>query len=62
MDETLWGIMNILGPVILLIALIWLVMRRRSAGKPGETGDTEQATRDLYRDEEQRRRERTDDL
>ena len=62
MDETLWGIMNILGPVILLIALIWLVMRRRSAGKPSETGNTEHATRDLYRDEEQRRRERTDDL
>ena len=30
MDRSLWGIMNILGPAILLIALIWLVMRRRS--------------------------------
>ena len=59
MDETLLGIMNILGPVILLIALVWLVMRRRSTGK---TGNTDQATRDLYENEEQRRRERTDDL
>ena len=28
MDETLWWIMEIVGPVILLIVLIWLVMRR----------------------------------
>jgi hypothetical protein len=32
-------------------------MRRRSTGK---TGRTEQATRDLYREEETRRREGTD--
>ena len=59
MDESLLGLMEIIGPVILLIALIWLVMRRRSTGK---TGRTEQATHDLYREEEQRRREGTDDL
>jgi hypothetical protein len=59
MDEGLWSIMNIVGPAILLIVLIWLVMRRRSTGK---TGRTEQATRELYREEEQRRREGTDDL
>ena len=59
MDESLLGLMEIVGPVILLIALIWLVMRKRSTGK---TGRTEQATRDLYREEEERRREGTDDL
>ena len=59
MDESLLGLMEIVGPIILLIALIWLVMRGRSAGKAGRT---EQATHDLYRDEEQRRREGTDDL
>lgn len=59
MDESLVGIMEILGPVILLIVLIWLVMRRRSTGK---TGRTEQATHELYREEERRRREGTDDL
>ena len=37
MDESLWGIINILGPAILLIALVWLVMRRRSTGKTGRT-------------------------
>ena len=59
MDETKWWIIDIVGPAILLIVLIWLVMRRRSTGK---TGRTEQATRDLYREEEQRRRDGTDDL
>ena len=59
MDETQWGIINILGPVILLIVLVWLVMRRRSTGT---TGRTEQATHDLYKEEEARRREGTDDL
>ena len=59
MDEAQWWIIDIIGPAILLIVLIWLVMRRRSTGK---TGRTEQATRDLYREEEQRRRDGTDDL
>jgi hypothetical protein len=57
MDETQWWIIDIVGPAILLIVLIWLVMRGRSAGK---TGRTEQATHDLYQEEEQRRREGTD--
>ena len=57
MDLTQFWIVTIIGPAILLIVLIWLVMRRRPAGK---TGRTEQATRELYRDEEQRRREGTD--
>ncbi len=57
MDESVIGIMEIVGPVILLIALIWLVMQRRSTGKSGRT---EQATDQLYKEEEQRRREGTD--
>jgi hypothetical protein len=57
MDESLVGIMEIVGPAILLIALIWLVMQRRSTGKSGRT---EQATHELYREEEERRREGTD--
>ena len=59
MDVAQWWIIDILLPAILLLVLVWLVMRRRSTGK---TGRTEQATRDLYREEEQRRREGTDDL
>lgn len=57
MDESLLGIIEVVGPIILLIVLIWLVMQRRSTGK---TGRTEQATRDLYAEEERRRREGTD--
>ena len=64
MDETLWGIANIVGPIILLIALVWLVMRSRR--RPNQTTDTtpqtERATDRLYEEEEQRRREGTDDL
>ena len=59
MDESMWWIIDVVGPVILLIALIWLVMKRRSTGKEGRT---EQATDQLYREEEHRRREGTDDL
>ena len=59
MDESLFGIMSIVGPAVLLIVLIWLVMRRRS---DKTTNETEAGTRDLYRDEEQRRRDRTDQL
>ncbi|HEX6603857.1 MAG TPA: MYXO-CTERM sorting domain-containing protein [Sphingomicrobium sp.] len=59
MDETQFWIISIIAPAVLLIVLVWLVMRRRSTGK---TGRTEQATHELYNEEEQRRREGTDDL
>ena len=59
MDESLLWIMEIVGPAILLIVLIWLVIRRRS---DRSTGKTEAGTRDLYREEEQRRRDGTDEL
>ena len=57
MDVAQWWIIDIVGPAILLIVLIWLVMRRGSTGK---TGRTEQATREGYAEEEGRRREGTD--
>ena len=64
MDETQWGIVDILGPALLLIVLIWLVMRSRR--RPGQTTDTtertEAGTREVYREEEVRRRDGTDDL
>ena len=58
-DSAQWWIIDIVLPAILLILLVWLVLKRRSTGK---TGRTEQATRELYREEETRRREGTDDL
>jgi hypothetical protein len=62
MDETQFWIISIIGPAILLIVLIWLVMRRRSDRNDVSNRRAEEGTRDLYREEEQRRREGTDDL
>ena len=64
MDETLWGLMNIVGPIILLGLLVWLVLRsRRRADVPTDTTpETERATHELYDEEDRRRREGTDDL
>ncbi len=59
MDETQWWIIDIIAPAILLIVLIWLVMRRRSNRTDSKT---EAGTREVYREEEMRRREGTDDL
>ena len=64
MDETLWILMNIVGPAILLILLIWLVMRsrRRTNQTTDTTAQTEAGTRAEYADEERRRRDGTDGL
>ena len=62
MDETLWWLVDIVGPAVLLIVLIWLVMRTRSRRSDADTQRTEQGTRDVYAEEEARRREGTDDL
>jgi hypothetical protein len=60
MDETLWGLMNIVGPLILLVLLIWVVLRaRRKDEAPRDV--TERATHDVYAEEEKMRREGTDD-
>ncbi len=59
MDQSTLGIMEIVGPAVLLIALLVLVLRRGSSGK---TGRSEQGARDVYNEEEQRRRDGTDQL
>ena len=56
------GTMEIIGVLILLAALIWGVTRVRSGGKKDSPPQTEQATRNLYREEERRRDEGTDGL
>jgi hypothetical protein len=60
MDETLWGLMTIVGPLILLVLLIWVVLRARRKGEPPKDV-TERATHDAYAEEEKMRREGTDD-
>jgi hypothetical protein len=59
MPDTLVAIMEIVGPAVLLIVLLWLVIRGRSNRSDSRS---EAGTREVYREEEQRRREGTDDL
>ena len=59
MGQAQWWIIDILLPLVLLIALVWLVFLRRSIRTSERT---EEGTRAEYADEERRRREGTDDL
>jgi hypothetical protein len=54
--------MDIIAPAILLIILIWLVIRVRSRREGPLNREAEEGTRELYAEEEERRREGTDDL
>jgi hypothetical protein len=54
--------MDIVGPAILLVVLVWLVVRASSKRGRGDKQRSEQGTRDLYREEEERRRDGTDKL
>ena len=55
-------VMDVILPAILLIVLIWLVIRVRSSRGDARNRRTEQGTRELYAEEEERRREGTDKL
>ena len=59
MGNANWYFMDVIGPVLLLVALIWLVTRRKS-NRTDQT--TESGTRQVYEEEEARRREGTDGL
>jgi hypothetical protein len=63
MDETQWTLVDIIGPALLGLVLLWLVLRtRRHLKRPDEVERTEQATHNLYQEEEQRRRDGTDGM
>ena len=55
-----WGIITIVGPLLLAAVLLWALLRNRRT-RPGEADRTEAATRELYREEEEARRRRDDD-
>lgn len=59
MEQISWWITDIVGPVILLIVLVWLVVR---GGSKRTASETEAGARNLYAEEEQRRLEGTGDL
>ena len=46
-----WALINIVGPLLLLIVLAWALLRNRKSSQ-AEIDRTEQATRDLYREED----------
>ena len=45
--------MEVIGVVILLLALVWVVARTRSKGKESSNPRTEEATRELYEAEDE---------
>jgi membrane protein implicated in regulation of membrane protease activity len=55
-------VLDIILPAILLIVLIWLVVRTRSSRDDRANRRSEAGAREVYADEEVRRREGTDDL
>jgi uncharacterized membrane protein len=61
MADLMWWVMNILGPVLLVVVLAWLVLRTRSKRNSIENERAEQGARQVYAEEELRRREGTDD-
>ena len=62
MEQAQFWIISIIAPAILLIVLIWLVIKVRSNREGPLNREAEEGTRELYAEEEERRREGTDDL
>lgn len=62
MGQAYWWVMDVALPAILLIVLIWLVIKVRSKRDNAADSRTEEGTRKLYAEEEERRREGTDKL
>jgi hypothetical protein len=46
----MWGLINIIGPLLLAAVLLWALLRNRRSRR--RDIDTEQATRELYREED----------
>ena len=54
-----WSIITIVGPLILVVVLLWAVMRNKT--EKVDPGRTEKATHDVYDEEEKARREEDGD-
>ena len=50
-DDNYWGLVTILGPLLLLAVIAWVVIRQRKQ-TPREEQRTEQGTRDVYAEEQ----------
>ncbi|HEV8408703.1 MAG TPA: hypothetical protein VGQ34_12300 [Sphingomicrobium sp.] len=62
MGHVFGWIIDVIFPAVLLIVLIWLVIKVRSNRNSATNRRTEEGTRELYAEEEERRREGTDEL
>ena len=52
----LWPIITIVGPILLLAVVLWAIVRNRTSRRSYQR--TEQATKDLYAEEDQREKRR----
>ena len=46
MSGTFWGLMTIVGPILLALALLWALLHNRRSSQ--QKARTERATRELY--------------
>jgi predicted MFS family arabinose efflux permease len=49
-----WAFLDIVGPALLIIAIAWAILRNRKSRHSFD--ETERGTREVYREEEERRR------
>jgi hypothetical protein len=49
-----WAIMDILLPAILIVVIAWAILRNRASRRSMD--ETERGTREVYREEEEKRR------
>ena len=54
--EKLWPIITVAGPIALLVVVLWAIWRNRTSRRSYDR--TEQATKDLYAEEDQREKRR----
>jgi len=47
-----WGLLKFVGPIVLLLALAWAMLRNRAAG--ASRAETEAGTRRVYAEEDRR--------
>ena len=55
-----WTLLNIIGPVILLAAIAWALLRNRRSRRTDERSDA--ATRRVYEEEEREHRGESDNV
>ena len=56
-----WSLITILGPLLLIVVVAWALLRNRKSSQ-ADLDRTEQATRDLYREEDAAHRGEDDDV